>query len=388
MKDFEFFYPVKIIFGKGALQRFSQDLPLYGKKVLFLYGRGFIKSSGLYERILNLIKRHKVDVAEYGDIKPNPPLRQVLEAIFLAKEFRPEFILAVGGGSVIDAGKAIACGYYAPDRLWDFFEKKGAPTQALPLVVISTMAGTGSEVNDVSVIVNEEKRVKLSLRSPLLFPKASYLDPTLTFSIPRSYTAYGVMDALSHLFEYFHFRLNPDKGLPEDFLILLMKTLLREGKKAFDEPTNYSARSQIMWASALALSPLVRAGLGGYRFFLHSLEHPLSGAYDLPHGLGLSILMRAYLKRFGHHKVVRSFFLEVLEVSEGKDLAKRGLKTFDGLLTYFELPRSLKECGISREDLNFLIEKAWEILFIWKAEREFNKDIVKEIYEIACEGGA
>lgn len=386
MKDFEFFFPTKIVFGKDSLRRLAQDLPQFGKRALFLYGRGSIKKTGLYEKLFELLRINKIFVAEYEGIKPNPPLSQVFEAISIARGFKPDFVLAVGGGSVIDTAKAVACGYFSPENLWDFFEKKAKPAQALPIVTIPTISGTGSEVNDVTVIVNEEKRIKLSLRSPLLFPKAAYLDPTLTFSVPKNYTAYGVMDAFSHLFEYFHFRLHGERGLPEDFLILLMKTLLREGKRAFKEPEDYSARSQIMWASALALSPLVRSGLGSYRFFLHSLEHPLSGAFDLPHGLGLSILMLAYLKTFGHYKRVRRFFLEVLDVPEGKDFPKRGLKAFEGWLKYFELPVSLRECGIPRQDLYLLIERAWEILFIWKAEREFDKDVVREIYLRAYEG--
>lgn len=386
MKDFEFLFPTKIVFGKEALKKLFQDLPSFGNKVFLLYGRGHFKKTPLYEKLKTFFQEKEIICIEFGGIKPNPPLSQVLEGIKRAREEEPDFILAIGGGSVIDAGKAIACGYYYEGELWDLFERKGLPEKALPLVAVPTIAGTGSEANDVSVIVNEEKKIKLSLRSPLLFPKAAYLDPTLTFSVPSNYTAYGVMDAFSHLFEFFHFRTHPEDNLLEDLLVTLMKRLIEEGKKSYLEPENYPSRAQVMWISSLALSPFVRAGLGSYRFFLHSLEHPLSGAFDLPHGLGLSILMRAYLKRFGHHQLVRRFYQKVFSIETTKDLSKRGLSAFDELLSFFKLPKTLKECGLKRENLGFLTERACEILFIWKAEREFSEEVVREIYEIAFEG--
>ncbi|MGC9141299.1 MAG: iron-containing alcohol dehydrogenase [Caldimicrobium sp.] len=386
MKDFDFYFPTRIFFGKDCLKRFSQDLSALGKKAFFIYGKSHLKKSGLYAFILEALKKKNIEWVEFGGIKPNPPLSQVIEGIRLAREFNPDFIVAVGGGSVIDAAKAISCGYFYGEKIWDFFERKGAPERALPIITIPTISGSGSEANEVTVITHDEKKIKLSLRASCLFPKVSYLDPTLTFTVPPNYTAYGVMDILSHLFEFFHFRLYYEENLCEDLLVTLMKRLIKEGKKAYLEPENYSARAQVMWISTLALSPWVRAGVGAYRFFLHSLEHPLSGTFDFPHGLGLTILMRAYLKRFGHHAVVRRFYYKVFDLEEGKDLAKRGLKAFEDILNYFNLPKSLKECGLKKEDLPQLIKKACEILFIWKAEREFNKEIVQEIYEIAYEG--
>ncbi len=215
MKDFEFYFPTKIIFGKDSLKRFSQDLSLFGKKAFFLYGRSHIKKSGFYDFILEIFKNKGIDFVEFGGIKPNPPLSQVLEGIDLIRKAKPDFIIAVGGGSVIDSAKAIACGYFYGEKIWEFFERKGAPEKALPIIAIPTIAGTGSEANDVTVIVNEEKKIKLSLRAPCLFPKVAYLDPTLTFSVPPNYTAYGIMDALSHLFEFFHFRLHPEENICE-----------------------------------------------------------------------------------------------------------------------------------------------------------------------------
>ncbi len=386
MKDFEFFLPTRIVFGKRALKTFKEELSQLGKRILFLYGRSSIKKIGLYEEILSNFQRAQISFIELSGIKPNPSLSCVLSAIEIAQRFKPDCILAVGGGSVIDAGKAIACGYYHPEELWNFYERKGNPQKALPLAVILTIAGAGSEANDVSVLVNSEKQLKLSLRSPLLYPKVSYLDPTLTFTVPKDYTAYGIMDTFSHLFEFFHFRLHPEENLTENFLILLMKRLIREGKKALEDPENYSARSQLMWIGTLALSPLIRCGIGKYRFFLHSLEHPISGILDLPHGLGLAILMRAYLKKMANFQLTRRFFSLLFNIPENKNLSQKGLEKFDELLETFGIPKTLKELKIDSSYLNLFIEKACEILYIWKAEKEFSPEIVRELYEIAYFG--
>ncbi|MFN3505422.1 MAG: iron-containing alcohol dehydrogenase [Caldimicrobium sp.] len=385
MKNFEFYFPPRIIFGKNALKKIEEDLPSFGKKVLFIYGRSFLKKTGIYQKILSIFKRKEIDYIEFGGIKPNPPLYQVDEGIELALKEKPNFILAIGGGSVIDAAKAIACGFYYKDKLWDFFERKGTPEKALPLITVPTVAGTGSETNDVSVIVNTTKGIKLSLRSPLLFPKCAYLDPTLTFTAPQNYTAYGIMDAFSHLFEFFHFRTDKSKGFSENYLIFLMKSLLKAGYSVMNNLKDYASRSEIMWISALALSPVVRAGIGPYRFFLHSLEHPLSGTFDTPHGVGLTILMRAYLRRFSTHKIVRDFFQSVFEISSRSDLSKKGIKTYDSLLEKFGIPKNLKDLNLPKEALPNLVEKACEILFIWKAEKEFSPQVVKELYELSYE---
>ncbi|MFN4197129.1 MAG: iron-containing alcohol dehydrogenase [Caldimicrobium sp.] len=386
MKNFEFYYPTRIVFGKNALKKFEEDLPSYGKKVLFVYGKNSLKKTGLYQKILSLLRKKEIEVVEFGGIKPNPPLYQVEEGIELALQYKPHFILAIGGGSVIDAAKAIACGFYHKENLWDFYERKGAPEKALPLITIPTISGTGSDTNDASVIVNTNKGLKLSLRSPLLFPKSAYLDPTLTFTVPKNYTASGIMDAFCHLFEFFHFRVNKNKGFSENYLIFLMKSLLKAGYAVMDNLKDYTSRSEIMWISALALSPIVRAGTDPCKFFLHSLEHPLSAIFDTTHGVGLSIFMRAYLKRFSTHKIVRAFFQNVFEIPSGSNLSKKGIKTYDSILEKFEIPKSLKDLNIPKEALPDLIEKACEILFIWKAEKEFSPQIVKELYEVAYEG--
>ncbi len=335
---------------------------------------------------MDYLTQAKVKVCEFSGIKPNPPLSKVKEGIEVARRFQPDFLLALGGGSVIDTAKAIACGYFYSGDVWDFFIKKAQPERSLPLICVPTIAGSGSELNDVSVIVNESLGLKLSLRHKSLLPKATFIDPTLTFTVSRELTLYGLMDAFSHAFEFYHFSKHFTESLPFDLAVLFMRRLLYWGRIVLSEPENYDARANIFWLSSLALSGLLRCGIGSYRFFLHSLEHPISGLFDLPHGLNLALLMASYLKLYSRNYRVRKFFQDVFALEGERDLSKRGLKVLEKLFTDFSLPRSLKELGIQEEDLPKLIERACQILYLWKAEEEFTKEDVEKIYRTAWEG--
>lgn len=384
MKDFEFYLPTKIFFGKKALKQIPKELPKLGKKALCVFGRSSIKKIGLYEKLQNLLYEAQIKYIEFSGIKPNPLLSKVLEGIEIAKENKVDFILAVGGGSVIDTAKAIACGYYYSGDLWDLFERKAFPEKALPIAVIPTISGTGSELNEVSVITHDIKKIKHSLRSPLLFPKVSFLDPTLTFTVSAEYTAYGAVDAFSHVFEFFINRENKKEDLTEDLMVTLMKNILKWSKVAIKEPKNYEARANLMWASSLALCGLIKAGIGGYRFALHAMEHPLSGGYDIPHGMGLAILMRAWIKRYKEDSIIKKFFERVFEVPiKNKSALDKGLEKFEEWLKEMNIPLNLKEIGIPYEELDILTEKAFEIFRLYKAEEEYPRNKIKEIFEIA-----
>ena len=384
MKDFELYIPTKVIFGKKALKHIPKEIPKLGKKTLWIYGKSSIKKTGLYERIKKFLAQAKIEFVELEGIKPNPLLSKVLEGIEIARKYKVDFILAVGGGSVIDTAKAIACGYYYEGNPWDFFEKKTFPERALPIAVILTIAGTGSELNEVSVITHDTKKVKHSLKSPLLFPKISFLDPTLTFTVSPEYTAYGAVDAFSHIFEFFVNRENKKEDLTEDLMIMLMKNIIKWSKVAIKEPSNYQARANLMWASSLALCGLIKAGIGTYRFPLHAIEHTLSGGYDIPHGLGLAILMRAWIKRFKDDGMIKKFFTKVFDLSpKDKDVSDKGLEIFENWLKELQIPINLKEIEISEKDIDILVDKAFEIFSLYGAEKEYPKEKIREILEIA-----
>ncbi len=386
MKEFSFTLPTQVIFGKNSLRKLSEILSTLGKRSLLIYGRSQAKKIGVYDKVVQSLKVANIDFQEFHGIKPNPTISKVREGIVIARDFKPDFLLALGGGSVIDTAKAIACGYFYSGDPWDFFEKRATPEKALPLIAISTIAGSGSELNDVSVIVNEAQGLKLSLRHPSLLPKYTLIDPTITYTVPPHLTVYGVMDAFSHCFEFYHFSKHFSDSLPFDLALLFMRRLLYWGKIAFVEPENYEARANIFWISSLALSGLIRSGIGAYRFFLHSLEHPISGLFDTPHGLNLAILMASYLKLYHRNQRVRRFFIDVFGLEGERDLSKRGLDALLRVYEYFKLPLSLKEVGVSSDDLPALVERACKILYLWKAEDEFTKEDVEKIYTLALEG--
>ncbi len=382
MKNFIWQIPTKIIFGKNILAKLPEETLRYGKKILFIYGRNSIKQTGLYQKILDLFKNEKdTKLVELGGIKPSPTLSQVLEGVNLVQKEQVEVILAVGGGSVIDAGKAIACGVFYKEDFWKLFEKRLVPERALPLIAVPTVSGTGSELNEVCVITNYEKKLKLSLRGSVLYPRISFLDPTLTFSLPSDYTAYASFDAFSHVLETFLHRENKEENLTEDFMVALMKNIIKWSKVAVKEPENYSARANLMWASSLALCGLLRAGVGVCKFKIHAIEHTLSGVFGIPHGLGLAILTRAWLKKYSNTSMVKRFFERVFKTKD----PKRGIERFISWLKELGLLLSLKELSIKPEDLNFLAQQAYFIYKLYGVHKEITQENIKEVLEIAYE---
>ncbi len=383
MRNFEFYLPTKVIFGRDSLKKIPRELQEIGKKALWVYGRGSIKRFGLYEKLVSFLKKSKIEWIEFSGVKPNPLLSKVLEGIELARSKSVDFILATGGGSVIDTAKAIACGYYYKDKLWDFYERKAFPEKALPVVTILTVAGTGSELNNISVIVKDEDKLKLSMGAPVLFPKVSFLNPELTFTVPPDYTAYGAFDAFSHVFEVFISREYKKSCLTEDFMIMLMKNIIRWSVIAVKRPDDYQARANLMWASSLALCGLTKAGIGKYKFIIHAIEHSLSGTYDIPHGLGLAIITLAWLKKHKNIPVVKKFFKEVFEIK--KSSVDLGIELFEKWLKNLSISLTLKDLKIFETDLDEMIDKTCRIFSIWKV-KDYSKDYIKEILELAYTG--
>ncbi|WP_051754422.1 iron-containing alcohol dehydrogenase [Thermodesulfobacterium commune] len=387
MKNFEFYLPTKVFFGKKVLRQFPKEVSGMGKKALWVFGRGSIMRNGVYDQVKEVLEKAKIEYIEFGGVKANPLLSKVLEGIKVAKEEKVDFILATGGGSVIDTAKAIACGVFAEEKIWDFYERKDFPIQALPIIAVPTIAGTGSELNNISVIVNDETKVKLSMNSPWIFPKLTFLDPTFTFTVPPDYTAYGAFDAFSHVFEVFISREYKKDCLTEDLMVALMKNLMKWSKAAIYDPTNYEARANLMWASSLALCGLPKAGMGKYRFFIHALEHTLSGVYDLPHGLGLAVITYAWMKVYKKNKLLHKFFEKVLNIKiEDKISVEMGIEVFENWLRDLRLLYTLKDLKLPQEDLEYLIDKAYHILTIWQVADEYSKEDVSKVFYTAYFG--
>ena len=295
MENFQYYNPVKVLFGNEVLEKMCAELIPYGKKALLVIGKNSVKQSGLYARIVSLMNICGISHFTYEGIKANPLYQDADDATALAKENQVDMIIAIGGGSVIDTAKAIAMGFYVDHSVWDFYTQKAEkPTKALPLFTILTLAATGSEMNSGSVLQDDESGQKLGYSAPCLYPKVSFLDPSLTLTVPLNQTAYGISDLISHALEQFFGK--GDSPLSDLYTASVIKLAIQDGEKLILDPHNLDLRANIMWLATNALNGTLKAGKNAGDWGVHSIEHTLSVLFDIAHGAGLSIVYPAWLK--------------------------------------------------------------------------------------------
>ncbi len=293
MKNFIFHNPTKLIFGTNSMEQIAENVKLFGEKVLVLYGGGSIKKNGIYEKVMKQLT--EFEVKEFGGIEPNPRVETVRKIISEYRIFEPDLILAVGGGSVIDACKLLATSFYYEGDPWDFVAKdKIKETRKIPFGTVLTISATGSEMNSGAVITNWQKNEKKAMLSGRSFPKFSILDPQNTYSLPKNQTAFGVVDAFSHVFEQYIHTL-PDTSLQDRMSEGILKTLIENAPIAIESPNNYEARANIMYSATMALNGIIRMGVGE-DWATHRIEHELSAFYDIPHAQGLAIITPRWME--------------------------------------------------------------------------------------------
>ncbi len=362
MDSFVFQNPTKLIFGRGQIQALRDEIPKYGKKLLLVYGGGSIKRNGLYDEVMQILKEIGAEVFELPGVEPNPRITTVRKGVDICKKEKIEFLLAVGGGSVIDCTKAIAAGAMYEGDPWDIVVKKAKPEAALPLGTVLTLAATGSEMNSGSVITNWETKEKYGWGSPLVYPKFSILDPVYTFTVPRDQTVYGIVDMMSHVFEhYFHHAANTP--LQDRFCESLLTTIMETAPKLVDDLENYEYRETILYCGTMALNGMVQMGYRG-DWATHNIEHAVSAAFDIPHGGGLAILFPNWMK---HVLPVNPQRFKQLAVRVfGVDPANKtdeeaGLEGIDRLREFWKslgAPSRLRDYGIGEKDLPLLADIA------------------------------
>lgn len=362
MKNFHYSIPTEIFFGKGQIQVLGKEIRKYGTRVLLTYGGGSIKRIGLYDEVANILKEHNIDFWELSGIEPNPRIDSVREGIKIIRENEIDFILAVGGGSTIDCSKAIAASYYYDGDPWDLVIRKAKVVDALPLGTVLTLAATGSEMDKGAVITNPETNQKLSFGHISMAPKFSILDPTYTFSVPKIQTAAGVADIMSHTFENY-FTLEDGAYLQNRFAEAILKTCIKYGRLALDEPDNYEARANIMWASSWAINGLLSYGKDT-NWSVHDIEHELSAFYDITHGIGLAILTPVWMEYVLDDERVDRFVeygVNVWDIDRSKDkyeIARLAIEKTRDFFKSLEIPMSLREVGIKEEDLEKMAKAA------------------------------
>lgn len=294
MQNFTFYNPTKLIFGKDQLSQLQTEIPQYGKKVLVVYGGGSIKRNGLYDKVKEQLHEIGAEVFELSGVEPNPRISTVRKGVEICKTEGIDFLLAVGGGSVIDCTKAIAAGAKYDGDAWDLVIKKAFAAKALPFGTVLTLAATGSEMNAGSVITNWETNEKYGWGSPVTFPKFSILDPVNTFTVPRNQTVYGIVDMMSHVLEhYFHLEENTD--FQDRMCESLLITIMEAAPKLLEDLESYEHRAAILYSGTMALNGILNMGYRG-DWATNNIEHAVSAVYDIPHGGGLAILFPNWMK--------------------------------------------------------------------------------------------
>jgi len=292
MENFTIYNPVRLHFGRDVLASLPLALRKYGNKVLFVYGKGSVLSSGLYGRIMSQIEGF--NIIEYGGIKPNPGFEDVDAAAALARRHKTDMVLAVGGGIVLDSGKLISITIPVEHSVWQFMDSSQRPSRNLPLVTVLTLAGTGSEMNSVAIIQNRNTMQKNGYSHELLFPRESFLYPQLTYSVPRNYTAFGMVDLISHALEMYFGAGNA--SLSDKIVFAIIKEIQEIGTKLLNDLHNYEYRARMMYAATLAFNGITANCRKSGDWAVHGLGHVLSLLYDTPHGASLSIAYPAWMK--------------------------------------------------------------------------------------------
>ncbi|MBE7087434.1 MAG: iron-containing alcohol dehydrogenase [Clostridiales bacterium] len=352
MLDFIYNTPTKVFFGEGKEKCVGEIIKEYGyKKVMIQFGKSSAVKSGLLKVVTDSLDECGIEYVTFGGVEPNPKLNKVYEAIKIAKSERVDFILAIGGGSVIDSCKMTALGVKNDDDVWNFSIGKNKPVSALPVGCILTIAAAGSEMSSSAVLTNTENNMKKGCTSELNRCKFAILNPALTYSVSKYQTACGVVDIMSHTIERY-FSVCPPTLLTDEIAEGLLRSVIESGSAAIDNPSNYDARANIMWASSLSHNGLTGCGREGY-LAVHQLEHALSGLFDnVPHGAGLAVLTPVWAEYVYKYNIPRfERFAKKVWGVDGVDPTDTALKGINKMREFFRsigMPNSLSEFGIDK----------------------------------------
>ena len=364
MNKFTWYNPTKILFGEGAIDKMAAELEGVGKRILVTYGGGSIKRNGVYDRAMKILADLGKEVWELPGIMPNPRKEIVYEGIRICKENNVDFILALGGGSVIDASKAMAAGSLTDGDFWDkFYINRENLEAALPIGTVLTLPATGSEMNSGGVVTDWQNNIKTAYEHPLLFPRFSVLDPTYTYTLPREQIIYGAVDMLSHLFEVY-FSYPNDNNLSDDLAEAIMKNIKVNLAIALEDPTNYEARANLMWDGSMALNGITKLSKG-QDWETHQIEHAMSAFFDIPHGAGLAVVHPNFMRYTYKHapeKYVR-YALNVWGVDPtGKsedEICMEGIRATHDYFKSIGAPTTLSEVGISVDAADKIVSRTF-----------------------------
>jgi len=361
LENFTFHNPTRIVFGKGTEDKVGTEVKRHTSKVLLHYGTGSIIKSGLYQKVIDSLSKSGIEYIELPGAMPNPRLSLVQEGIDICKKEKIGFILAVGGGSAIDSAKAIAVGTCYEGNVWDFFDQKAQPVEALGVGVILTIPAAGSEMSNSMVITNEDGWFKRGCTTEIVRPKFAIMNPEITCTLSDYQTVCGIADIMAHVMErYFTNSTNVD--FTDRLCEATMRAVIHNALLVLNNPHDYNARAEIMWAGTIAHNDLLSCGRIG-DWSSHQIEHELSGIYDVPHGAGLSVVFPAWMKYVYRHDVTRfaQFAVRVFGVdysfASPEVTALEGIGRLKQFFKSIGLPVSLKELDIQDDRLEEMAQK-------------------------------
>ncbi len=387
MFGFRYFTPTKVVFGKNSEEKVAELVQEFGgKKVLIHYGGGSVIRSGLMQRVTDKLDQAGINYVKLGGAVPNPHLSLVYEGIELCKKEGIDFILAVGGGSAIDSAKAIGYGVKNEGDVWDFYDYKRDAKDCMPIGVVLTLAATGSEMSDSSVITKEEGLVKRGYSSDYCRPRFAILNPELTMTLPDYQTACGCTDIMMHTMERY-FTNGGNMELTDSMAEALLRTVKEQAKVLVKDPNNYDARAEVMWAGSLSHNGLTGCGNDGGDWMTHKLEHELGGLYDVAHGAGLAALWGSWA-RYVYKNCLPRFkryalnVMGVAPVGTDEEIALRGIEAMEDFYREIKMPTNLRELGVNatEEDLRLMAHKCAVGVNGGKGSARFLKE--EDMYEI------
>ncbi len=386
MFPFEYHLPTKIIFGESNINRLGEVTSSFGKKALLVtYDEQFVKSLGLLDKVLASLKEAKIEVIPFFGVKSNPTVEHIRKGIDLAKSEKPDVLIALGGGSVIDSVKAMALGTFYEGDVWDLAIGEGEATKALPIITALTIPATSSEMNSTSVISNDEIRRKEGFVNPLMFPKVSILDPELTYSIPIQQTAISGADIVSHLMEGYINHNDPWAPMQDRFAQGMIKTVIDCMDILLKDPKNPQARATMMWTSTFAWNGFYVCGIGPFDSPIHMVGHTFSAFYDLPHGSAMSVSIPAVMKFHLKERIEKySVFANEIFGITGEISEKTAKSGIDALVNWFKkinVPTTFAEANMPTNEFDAMADDILTTAEHWGIE-SYSKEMVLDILKL------
>jgi alcohol dehydrogenase YqhD (iron-dependent ADH family) len=349
MENFTVYNPTKLFFGSQIIDKMHKNIVKYGQKALLLYGKKSAKEFGYYDMIVEQLRQARINFVEYFGIKANPILSDVINAVEVCKKEKIDFIIALGGGSVIDSAKIISVAYANELDPWQIMKYEVIPQKSVPIIAVLTLAATGTEMNGATVIQNSKTHEKIGYVSPLCFPTESYLDPNFTLSVSKEQTIYGIADMIAHSLEsYFAFGT---AELSDKLVASVLKEIFEVAPKLLNNLNNYDLRARVLWASTVALNGTLYSGRkSSGDWGVHSIGHVISYLFDTPHGATLSVAFPAWMK---YHKNKIKYRLENLGyLLTGEDINEdETIELFEKFFKKIGAPVSLEELEICENDI-------------------------------------